>query len=395
MKNIRFYMSFIVIALFVIGCSKSEPKPEPEPIIEKKVEKVVPEIVKEEVKVVKTSDFMPQNYTTEDRYTKVFKNCFKTGKITLEKSCKKKLQILLKDIPLKHKRKIIIEVHTDMGGSSKKNLSISQKRAYSTAASLYYKDYKHSQVYYSGFGENEPVYNSRSKKADVENRRLVVKVRQKNYVFDTKIFKKYVYGSKKNMSVVVASPKTVQKAKVIPAKSVKSTLKVAAVKPTIAVNIRKYTGKADTGWMYFGKPSLKKKFLISCVDDKPRKVRRKAISKSKKREFMSGFYSKRITGDFGKNYVEIYPVYLYENGNLPKSNPIVTIYGDDRKVQRLQTTVNSYRGKKGILYRIFINGKKSIQCMDLVLPYGTKRVSYGRVYSEENGKIKETKFIAE
>ena len=391
MKKIRFYMGFLLVSLFVVGCSSSKPKPQA--VVETEVEQIAPVTPKKEEKIVRSSDFMSENFIREDRYTKVFQNCFKTGRITLEKSCKKKLQILLKETPLKHKREIIIEVHTDMGGASKTNLSISQKRAYSTAASLYYKDYKHSQVYYSGFGEAKPIYKSRSKKADIENRRLVVKLREKNYKVDKKVFKKYVFKSKK-IDVKKVFKKVTPKAKVT-SSPVKSSLKSTPLKPTIAVNILKYTGKADTGWMYFGKSSLKEKFLISCVDDKPQKVRRKAISKSKKGEFMSGFYSKRITGDFDKNYVEIYPVYLYENGNLPKSNPVVTIYGDDRKVQRLQTTVNSYRGKRGILYRIFVNGKKNIQCMDLVIPYGTKKVSYGRVYKKEDGKIVESKFIAE
>ena len=390
MKNIKFYMGFLVLALLVVGCSKAKPKPEP--IVEKKVEVVAAQTPKQKVK--SQTDFMPQNFVTEDRYTKVFQNCFTTGKASLNKSCKKKLQALLLDTPLKHKREVIIEVHTDLGGSSKKNQSISQKRAYSAATSLYYKDYKYSKVYYSGFGEAEPLYNSRSKKADVLNRRLVVKLREKNYAVDKKVFKKYVRGSKKPVAAIATS-KSVPKPKTAPKKSTKKPKMVTPLKVTTPVNLIKHTGKADTGWMYFGKSSLKEKFLISCADDEPRKIRRKAISKSKKGEFMSGFYNKRITGDVNDKYVEVYPVYLYENGNLPKSNPVVTIYGDDRKVQRLQTTVNSYRGKKGILYRIFVNGKKNVKCMDLVIPYGTKEVSYGRVYSQKNGKLVESKFIAE
>ena len=394
MNNMRFYMSFLIAALLLGGCSKSNPKPKE--IVEAKVEIETIQTVELEPKIVKKTDFMPQNYVAEDKYTRVFKNCFKTGKVSLNKTCKKKLQKLLQETPLIHKREVIIEVHTDLGGTNKKNQEISQKRAYSAASSLYYKDYKHSKVYYSGFGEEEPLYNTRSKKADIENRRLVVKVREKNYKVDKKVFKRYVHKSKtKKTKATVSLKKETSKPTGVAQKPLKAVAAPTAMKTTIPVNILRYTGKADTGWMYFGPSKLKEKFLVSCVDDKPRKVRRKAISKSKKGEFMSGFYSKRITGDFGKNYVEIYPVYLYENGSLPKSNPIVTIYGDDRKVQRLQTTVNSYRGKKGILYRIFVNGKKSVECMDLVIPYGTKRVSYGRVYSEENGKIRETKFIAE
>lgn len=390
MKNIKIYMGFLVLALLIVGCSKAKPKPQP--VVEKKVEVVAPQKPKGKVKT--QTDFMPQNFVTQDRYTKVFQNCFATGKVNLNKSCKKKLQTLLLKTPLKHKREVIIEVHTDLGGTSKKNQVISQKRAYSTAASLYYKDYKHSTVYYSGFGEGEPLYNSRSKKADISNRRLVVKLREKNYAIDKKVFKKYVRGSKKPSFVGVKS-KSISKPKSTVKKPTKKQETVTPLRKTIPTNLINYTGKADTGWMYFGKSSLKEKFLITCADDEPRKVRRKAISKSKKSEFMSGFYNKRITGDVNDKYVEIYPIYLYENGNLPKSNPVVTIYGDDRKVQRLQTTVNTYRGKKGILYRIFVNGKKNVKCMDLVIPYGTKEVSYGRVYSEKNEKLVESKFIAE
>jgi len=203
---------------------------------------------------------------------------------------------------------------------------------------------------------------------------------------------KTVSSIKRNIKSKKNEPKKEKvKPVVIPEKKIVKVKKANVGSTTF----RKYTGKPDTGWMYFGKPELKEKFQISCADDKPRKVKRKAISKSNKKEFMRGLYSKRISGDYGDNYVEIYPVYMYDNGALPQSNPVVTVYGSDRKVQRLQTTVNAYRGKKGILYRIFINGKKNMQCMDLVIPYGTKKVSYGAVYVEEDDKLQEYKFKAE
>lgn len=327
MKNIKFYMGFLVLALLLVGCSKSQP------IVEKK---------------------------SEDRYTKIFLNCFSTGKVSLNRDCKNKLQTFLLETPIKYKREIIIEVHTDLGGTAQQNQLISDKRAFRSAASLNHKDYKESEIYYSGFGEERPLLNSSSKKANILNRRLVVKLKEKNHVVDKKVFKKYSDKRKTPLS-----------------------------------NLEEHTGDADTDWMYFGDSSLEKKFLISCKDDEPRKVRRTPISDSNKSEFLSGFYKKRITGDVNENYVVIYPVYLYKNGDFPKTDPIVTIYAKDKEVQELQTTVNSYRGKKGILYRIFVNDKKNIKCMDLVIPYGTKEVSYGRVYGEENGKLIESDFVAE
>lgn len=87
-----------------------------------------------------------------------------------------------------------------------------------------------------------------------------------------------------------------------------------------------------------------------------------------------------------------------KEANLQNRRVVITLGDKNRVVEakrfkkytkRLQTTVNSYRGKKGILYRIFINGKKSMKCMDLVIPYTSKEVSYGRVYTQDEDKLRE------
>jgi len=406
MKN--FKLSFILLTLvllttscinFVSVSSPSKELEEPTPP-EEIVTPAAPKVVKE---VKKDDHFIVKNYVKEDKFTRVFKNCFKTGKKDLQKSCKKDLNSFLQKTPLRNKRVIIIEVHTDKGGSAKNNLAISKKRAYSAAASLYYKEYKHSQVYYTGFGESRVIYDTRSAKADFENRRLVVMLREKNEVINKKEFKKFVYRKKStkvkpiSVKVTAVKVKPLTKVKTKPKVKTKKKVKSTPKKEKLFTNIKllKYTGKADTGWIYFGKKDLKEKFLISCADDKPRKVKRKAISKSKKRDFVSGLYGKRISGNYADNYMEIYPVYINEKGYLPRSNPIVTVYSDDRKVKRYQTTVNTYRGKRGILYRIFVNGKKNMECMDLVISYTTKEVSYGQVYVKENDKLKRFKFTAE
>jgi len=351
-------------------------------------------------------EILAQNIETY-QHTRVYENCFKTGKISLEKSCKKKIKDFLQTTPLKDKRTIVIEVHTDKSGSSHKNLAISIRRAYTAASSLYYKEYKNSKVYYAGFGESQPLVDGECRKANIINRRVVVSLKDKYYKVPKKIYKRYVQGAKKKKTkrttVRVAPSSTVTIAAIAPvmtdvlSKKKKKVVKKAPVKRRIKnVNLVRYTGKADTGWMYFGPKSLSKKFYVSCADDKPTKVKRKAISKSKKSEFISGLYGKRISGNFGDNYVEINPVYMFENGAIPKSNPVVTLYGNERNIERFQTTVNTFRGQKGILYRIFVNGNKKMECMDLVIPYSTKNVSYGRVYmNEANGKLKEYKFTRE
>ena len=377
-----------LLLLFALGCSSSKPalvKPQEEAKVS----------IKEEVKkvaVVEKTDFIKENFVVNDKNNRVFTSCFKTGSSSVQKKCKKNINEFLASTPLSKKRSIIIEVHTDKGGTNKKNLAISKRRALAVASSLYYKEYKYSKIFYNGFGEEKLVYDSQTKEANVQNRRIVVSVRDKSSVVDVKKFKKYSKKKSSNRSKKTSVNKTAKSTQNKNSKRATSKTSNTYVSST---NLLKYTGRADTGWIYFGKESLKEKFNISCAQDEPRKVRRKSISKSKKSDFMTGLYSKRISGNFDNNYVEIYPVYMFENGYLPKSNPVVTVYDENKKVKRLQTTVNSYRGKKGILYRIFINGKKSMKCMDLVIPYKTKEVSYGRVYTQDEGLLKEFKFTKE
>jgi len=355
------------------------------------------------VKKSNADEILAQNVETY-KHTRVYDNCFKTGRVYLEKSCKKKINKFLQTTPLKDKRTIIIEVHTDKAGSSSKNLAISKRRAYNASSALYYKEYRNSKVYYIGFGETQPLIDSESKKANIINRRVVVSLKNKYYKVQKNTYKKYTKNrtkskpktTKKSTTRKTSSPAVVSPVILPAVTDVKSKKKRVTKKRIKNVNLVRYTGKADTGWMYFGPKSLSKKFNISCADDKPRKVKRQAISKSKKREFVSGLYNKRISGNFGDNYVEVNPVYMFENGAIPISNPVVTLYGNERNIERFQTTVNTYRGKRGILYRIFVNGKKKMECMDLVIPYSTKNVSYGRVYmNDENGKLKEYKFTRE
>ncbi len=387
MENYKIHLTTFLMLITFSGCFYSEPQLDVQKSV---VQKVIVPISKSKPIVKVDPTFHAENLVKDDSANRVFLNCFKTGHIDLQKSCQKKINKFLKSIPLKYKRKIIIEVHTDKGGSLKKNLLISKKRAKYIANSLYYKEYKNSKIYYNGFGESKLIYNAENKKANIANRRVVIKVHQKNFKMKKNTYLLYKKSIKKMTTKVT---KKVVKPKIATKKII--TTPIASVVNSKNLKILNYTGPADIGWMYFGKKGLREKFKISCVDDKPRKVKRQAISKSKKNEFTRGLYNRRISGDVGKDYLEVYPVYIFENGKLPINNPILTYYGDERNILRYQTTVNAYRGKKGILYRIFVNGKKAIKCMDVVIPYGDNKISYGRVYMQKNGKIKAIKLKSE
>lgn len=357
MKNFKSCLLIILLALFTTACQQAQPEPKDVPLAKPKSEPIKPAPSRE-------SDFIPENFTEENEYSKVFKNCFQTGKIGISKSCQTQLNTFLKETALSKKRNIIIEVHTDKGGTQEKNLRISKKRAYAVASKLYYKEYKYSKVYYQGFGEEKLLYDAKTDQADRENRRLIVRVKEKDAEIDSKLYSLYI-----------------QKKKIAKKTKMKSLKKKTTVEK---VDLKKYTGKADTGWIYFGKEELKKKFDISCAEDKPRKVKRKDMKEHTKEEFVTGMYKRTFKAKVGKQTLRIAPVSLFDNGYLPKINPNILLTNPNQSKVVLTTIVNSYNGENGMLYRVFINKKNSaksdMECMDLVISYKTGELEYGVAY---------------
>jgi outer membrane protein OmpA-like peptidoglycan-associated protein len=365
MKNFTLYLSLLLLVLLTTACQ------EPEPNLQEPIKKKSIKIAVQEHNKTHQKDFNKDNYVKNDAYNRVFTECFHTGSTLLNKACKIKIDSFLKSVPLNKKRVILIEVHTDKGSTNKNNLLISKKRAAKIANGLYHKEYKHSKVYYRGFGEEKPLYNSRTPQNDKENRRIVIRVKEKNEKIDRKLYSLHMVKTKKRTQKIKKHLKKVQKQK--------------------RLNIKKYTGKADTGWIYFGKEELKQKFEISCRDDKPRKVKRKSIQGHTKEEFIAGLYKKTLQAKIGEYDLRMAPISVYDNGYVAKNDPNIVLTKTNKSKKVLTTIVNTYNGEKGMLYRVFVNKKNSpknnMECMDLVVSYETGRFEYGVAYFTDKKKL--------
>lgn len=394
MKNLHSILPLLALLFLFTGCQEPQPKIEPtivepkvEPIVEEpKVEPIIPPVV--ELNTTTEEKLIVENYIEDDLYTRVYKGCFKTGSTRLQRSCKKKINKFLQDLPLAQKRNIIIEVHTDKGGRSKNNLAISQKRALVVSSSLYHKEYKYSHVYYRGYGESRPLYDSTSKKATLENRRVVIFAKDKYAKIDKKQYRLYKQReksskkSKKRVEVEQIEESTLEET---------TPEELPVVAKIVAPNIKKYTGEADTGWIYFGNPKLKKKFTITCMEDRPREVRRRELRGHKDEEFIQKIHNRVYQGKIEDIRYKIAPVTIFEDGALPTLNPNIILTHQNQSRSLLTTIVNSYHGERGILYRVFINKKNSVknnmECMDIMIPYTTGEVGYGVAYFREKGEI--------
>lgn len=346
-------------------------------------------------------------------YTKTYQNCFNTGKVSIKPSCSNKIKKFLDTVPTKDKKNIIIEVHSDIGGEASSNLRISKARARNIARIVNYKEYKNSQTYYAGFGEKYPLLYKETKKANKLNRRIVVVVQNKNYKPNTKKFQKYVPKKKKTYdskvthhsytkithtkpkpSARVVLPKKIYVKPPSRWKNTKSnTLSLPSGKSALTTPvIVKYTGKADTGWKVFGKKKIQDKFTTRCIDDTPSKMKRRSKKGKNINSFKHGMFGKPWYSDVDEYVMAITPVYLFENYTLTLKDPTFKVIKNDNVIKDLETTVNVYKGKEGILYRVFFEKNDSFQCMDLMIKHKSTEVTYGLVYYVENKKLKQLKF---
>ena len=360
MKTIAFYLITFCTLLFLSGCVSSSPEPDSSALNHETVEN-------QNISITLNDKSKNKRYEDiNEPNSKLFRNCFKTSKIELQQSCKEDIKEFLAQTTLRQKRNIIIEVHTDKTGDEKQNLNISKKRALEVASSLYYKEYKFSKVYYGGFGEDEALLNSETQEDNLINRRVKITLKDKYADIDTKRYKLYIkkYTREDNTKKIAK--------------------KAAVAKTPKKVDLLSHTGKADTGWIYFGKAELAEKLNISCTEDEPRKVRRRSTKGHAKEEFLLNAYNKNIQGSFGKYSFRMAPISVFDNGSLPTQNPNILLFESKTSPKVLTTVVNSYRGEQGMLYRVFINKKNSvknnIECMDIVIPYKSTESLFGVAY---------------
>ena len=347
-------------------------------------------------------------------YTKTYQNCFNTGRVSIKPSCSNRIKKFLDTVPTKDKKNIILEVHSDIGGEASSNLRISKARARNIARIVNYKEHRNSQTYYAGFGEKYPLLKQETKRANDLNRRIVLVVHDKNYKTDTKKFQKYVPTKKKIRTdpkvthysytkttyikskppIRVPLPKKTYVKPPSKWKNTKSnTLSLPSGKSALSTPvIVKYTGEADTGWKVFGKKKIQNKFTTRCVDDTPSKMKRRSKKGKDINSFKHGMFGKPWYSDVDDYVMAITPVYLFENYTLTLKDPTFKVIKNDNVIKDLETTVNVYKGKKGILYRVFFEKNDSFQCMDLMIKHKSTEVSYGLVYYVQNKKLKQLEF---
>lgn len=92
-------------------------------------------------------------------------------------------------------------------------------------------------------------------------------------------------------------------------------------------------------------------------------------------DYMPGLYNTSWTDRVNGNLVALTGVAVLRDGGSPARRPTLLIYRDyrgDKQAADLRVVpeVNTYRGDKALLYRVFVN-QAAVQCLDVVIPHAS------------------------
>lgn len=125
----------------------------------------------------------------------------------------------------------------------------------------------------------------------------------------------------------------------------------------------------------------------SCAEDRPRVARGVKSLRDHKEvsftELMPGLYGSTWTDTVNGNLVTLSNVAVYRDGAEPATRPTLRVYRDfkggrnARADFQAEGEVNTYRGDKALLYRVFVDGP--VRCVDVVLPYGAREAAQSQL----------------
>lgn len=316
-------------------------------------------------------------------------------------------------------RRVLLVGHTDDTGSTSMNAELSERRAKRVAMLFKEAGVPEGQIYYQGAGETLPIADNALEEGRARNRRVEIVD-----LTDDKTFQTYLANRRPNTNyyrpaektqTVQASPKsaTVQPApaEVTPpakptAPSVSPTTKAGTTQVKLAPGQIDFGGKPYTtkiarvnaGEILVAKSGFS---LISearasdinridtCNVDRPRNAGLVKSLKDGKNygtaEFMPGLYGRTWADMPNGNLVVLNKVTVLRDGLVPGNKPELKVYpnykaGDQKPAVSLHPDVNVYETQNGLLYRVFANGDRGLQCMDVLLPAGAaKEASDGKI----------------
>lgn len=345
------------------------------------------------------------------------------------------------------KKRVLLIGHTDDTGSTKLNAELSERRAKAVAQIFKSMGVAENQLFYQGAGETLPIADNATAEGRAKNRRVEIVD-----LSNEETFKLYLQNRRPNTAYYRPADTTSNAIKTADSKeldagstSAKQALgnkskkhKAATVaqaeqtpiaseplqtqpklsrglidfggKPATPANATVNLGeiaKAKQGFMFINEAQANDMGSISsCSMDRPRDSGAVKSFKDGKAyatsEYLPGLYGRSWQDTVSGNLVVLNGVAVLRDGAVPANAPELKVYANYNPSQNrnpkpdvvMTPAVNTYQGSNGLLYRVFTQGERGMQCMDLLMPADSSgvakagKVIYGSNNSEFVSDIK-------
>ena len=287
-------------------------------------------------------------------------------------------------------KKLLIVSHTDDKGNSADNQKVTEKRAKEIAEIFKDTGISDENIYYVGAGDSQPIADNKTKDGQKQNNRIeIVELKNEDLILK--------YNNSKVTNPEYISPTNISlqgKGKhFIDFNGVTTLDNKLAHSDSFGSQVPSSTFSFVS--KVFASNKVEDSYF-NCLNDKPR-VTGKTISLqndkyvSKISEYQKGMYGTTWFGKVEKHLIGIYPVKVLRDGLKVEENPNVNIYknyivGSDKKADyKVKTTVNTYQGSKGVLYRVFADDENTpFKCIDLVFDQSNMTKSVANIYYSNN-----------
>lgn len=306
-------------------------------------------------------------------------------------------------------RRVLIIGHTDDTGSTKQNALLSEKRAKQVAMIFERAGVPKENIFYQGAGESLPIASNETEAGRAANRRVEIVDLSDKEKFDKYLESRHPDTSLYRTTQAKTATNNLKKRNTDKVSTDQNrTVTTAAGAPPV-VNVAPTSRKILTSEIDFGgvpvnqanatlnvgnntkkSSSLSSIFIseanandlgliMKCSQDRPRTMGVvKTLDGDKQyvtTEYIPHMYGNTWAGQVGDHLVVLNKVKVLRDGLTPIP-PELKIYVNYYPVKNrnkkedlfMHPEVNVYKGDKGILYRVFGDGTRGFQCMDMLIP---------------------------
>ncbi len=324
--------------------------------------------------------------------------------------------------------KLLLTGYTDATGPPGVNARLSLQRARSVASIIARSGVPTEDIYVKGGGSSDPVANNATVQGRERNRRVeILEINSTKNLVRFSVARdqdrrSIYYSTQRNIRQLAGSAgrvprihrhrrNTTIQARVAPARQAPASINFGGIRAT---------GNESALWQAIGPKPASALWRFSPISEARAAVPppppcyattpqvstaiyhysdNRAISTHHTSDYLPGLYGGGWAGRINGTIIGFGPVAILRDG-VPVGNPHLFIQSSagHHRVQRFNTIINVYKGKKGVLYRLYVKRpeRAPVYCFDVaILKNGGFAARDGYVYYQDRGRWLQARYRPE